>query len=205
MFNLINFNCCFSQSWKKDSNYIKHWKRKENSCIHFFQNDKFVGYLLDGKILIKSDFFILSRIQNATNFLIDSNSFNINIDTPIVIRFEDMIIDYFNENPDLLLPNPKYLDFSFYIRQYVGFNYQNTKYLFAGFQLDKENVKFIDGKYFLDSFEKRNYDLYNLIYTKIFFHPSNLRWSKINDFFYVLYNIETEELEFYFMDYVIKD
>ncbi len=205
IFILFHFFLSFSQSWKSDTVFVNHWNRKPSSCMYFFKNEKFVGFLLKWKILKETDIFLSNLFKYLPDFPIDTSASQIEIDTTTVLLFETQLRDTINKNKYLLLPNPSYLDLSYYIRQYVGLCFNNNKYLLVSFQIDEENVQIKEDKYFLDSLNTRSYDLYKLIYTKIFKHPTIQHWSRINDLFYILYNIDTQKMEFYFMVYVIKE
>lgn len=182
---------CISQS---DEKYIRHWSNKPNSCVHFFNDDNFVGLLLDGNILKETDLYLLNKIKRITNVVSDSLQYFV-IDTLEILNFEKYIYCLFKENDSLssMISN---LRTEFYVRQYLGFRYENSNYLFACFMLDRLNLRSENNSYYY--VDNKSYFEYKLVYSRLLFSHGLDSWKRTNNLFYVLYNFDLNYIIFYF-------
>ena len=121
---------------QKKIQHEEYWKSLPDCCLQIFKNNEFTGLLLDGNKLLEVQPYLIEAVQRISKIKIDSNNFNIVIDTTIVWNFEKSFRDTLYKNKDINLNNSPYHNIDFYYRQYLGFHYENIKYLLIGFHLE---------------------------------------------------------------------
>lgn len=190
-----------AQSWETDTRYIKHWEGKINSCEYFFNNEEFVGFLLDGNKLKEADILLSMKIKGRVGIDIDTSyAFStVKMDTAIVYEFEKILKDTLIKNESILLSDPPYLSEQFYFRQYIEFQHNSSNYLLVSFQLDVDNLLLKEERYYFKDRQERSYKRHLLIDTRNFVSPALDQWKRVNDPFYVLYNIDKKMMNFFFV------
>jgi hypothetical protein len=192
-----------AQPCSTDSLTIRHWNLQSNCNLHFFK-DRFVGVLLDGNQLHYMDvFFDKIYGDSVVQYKFESNN-----DTLTIYEFEQKFQEDCTKNDTLLLSAPPYLNENYYLRQYVFIRDADHRYLLISFQVDKENTDIINNRYCrksdADNTYKNTYTCFLMIYTKIFLFPPHHQWRRVNDPFYALYNIDTKEINYFFIGTNLK-
>jgi hypothetical protein len=186
---------CFSQV-NKNEFYNNHWTNKPSACVHFFNNNQFVGLLMDGNKLKLIYPYLKENIESITKMNFDSNLFDIEIDSMLIFTFEKSLKDTLSKNDSLLIFPPN-LSIDSYYRQYFILNYNGINYVFIGFHINSDNIK--DGTYYYNSTDSLRVQLndFQLMLDSRRFIYQHYKWI-INDIqFYVLYNIESKKMKFF--------
>ncbi|GEM_PF-3104604 len=173
----------------------QYWERMPDASAYYYENEQFVGILLDGsKLSYSSKYFLTRIIQNKTNLSVDTNSFVVDIDSSIVWKFEKLLKDTLAKNDTLITFQPQDSINSYY-RQYVKFHANNSDYLFVGFHIADSLVREPqkDGsKVFLNELDK-------LICSR-FFLSQSYNWVTYDTQFFVLYEIAKEKMNFVYFE-----
>jgi hypothetical protein len=179
---------------------IQHWKMQPNGCIHFFDNEQFNGFLLDASKWDFSKSHLIHFISSTTNLIIDANSFIVETDTSIVWKFENLLRDTLKNN-DTLITFPPDINMDFYYRQYVRFSIKGKDYLYVGFHI-VDNDNSTTNK---PCMEKQSNikiclnELYILIASRHFLFQ-HYKWAKYDYQFFVLYDIELDNINFVYFE-----
>lgn len=197
----IIYQSVFSQTTKQ------YWEKLPDASAHYYDNEQFVGILLDGnKLSYSSKSLLIKTIDCRTNLLIDTNSLIVNIDTSIIWKFEESLKDTLKKNDTLITFQP-HVNINFYYRQYVRFYINNSDYLFVGFHTADNLVSNEEKAYYKyqqDSFKVCLNELDIIIYSRLFL-SQHFKWAKYDHQFFVLYEIDKGTMEFVYFENKRKD
>lgn len=186
----------FSQTTKQ------YWEKFPNASAHYYENEQFVGILLNGnKLSYSSKELLIKTIQCRTNLLVDTNSFIVELDTSIIWKFEKLLKDTLKNNETLITFQP-HVNINFYYRQYVRFHINNNDYLFVGFHTSDNLVSDEEKAYYThqkDSFKVCLNKLDTTISSRLFL-SHHYRWAKYDYQFFVLYEIGSGKMDFIYFE-----
>lgn len=167
-----------------DSNWVKHWERKQSCVIYELNFNNSFGLVLDGKLLSQNHQYFLNIMCKYTGFQIDTNSFYKMTDTSCIIDFENKFPKYLCS-----LVDTEFFIEDYWFKQYIPFHNDSIDYLFITlekFDVNQTNNKSvtIDTNLFGIEFER-----YKLIYSRILNSFSIDYDHRFYDHLYLLYNI----------------
>jgi hypothetical protein len=178
----------------------KHWEMQPNACVHYFNNNQFTGLLLDATKWQFAKYYLTQLISSMTNFIIDTNSFDVCHDTLVIWAFESVFKDTLAKN-DTLITFPSETNINFYYRQYVRFCVDRRDYLFVGFHTTDNLTSDGEKTYYRhqDSFRVDLDELEMLISSRIF-RFEHYKWALADYQFFILYDIELKSMKFVYLE-----
>lgn len=190
---LTSFIVCACSSHNKvllrDKKYTQYWKSLPDCCVCEIKNNKYDGIILNGRLLSQTDKWLVPTIESMLNWKIDSlEAFEYLLDDTCVFSFENQCSDssYISESPlYIVLQNNRYY------RQYLGIILDGNKYMFVSFQRSSPYCENNDRQ------RKYCYQVFRLIYSRIFLTAGIDYNPKDNERFWMLYNIDNKDIHTY--------
>lgn len=188
LFFLLVIIKCNSQSVHllKDEKYIRHWETYENCCVFEIDTGVFRGVFLDSKQLRNNDNFFTDIVDaffqtdSSSNVLYDFCPTKSEIDSGFkkicfTLKNDSVIKEYpCLQNPDFFC-------------QYVGLLYNNKKMLIISFQ--RNDIKHKNKKT-----NQKRFELFKMIYSRIFFFKSIDSQIISCDSFWMLYDMDNDRI-----------
>ena len=165
----------------KEKKYVRHWENYyENCCIHVIDTGLFPGVILDGRQLAHNDSFFLPIVNKLLPMDdIDSIQFDF---CPASADIKNYMARIQTLSEVSLFPNSQTIG---YFYQYVGLVSNNRKILLVNSQEDDSIEK--DKR-----IQRKAFELFKLLYSRIFFKKPSCTIGNINDGFVLLYDINND-------------
>lgn len=187
---LTSFLVCACSSYEKvllrDKKITQYWKSLPDCCVYEIKNNKYDGIILNGQLLSQTDKWLVPSIESILNRKIDS--LEALLDDTCVFFFENQCLDssYISESPlYIVLQNNRYY------RQYLGIILDGNKYMFVSFQRSSPYCKNNNRQ------SEYCYQVFRLIYSRIFLTVGIDYNPKDNERFWMLYNIDNKDIHTY--------
>ena len=190
LFSIFLTSSCFSHEkvLLREKN-TQYWKSLPDCCVYELKNNKYDGIILNGCLLSQTDKWLVPTIESILNRKIDSlRAFEYILDDTCVFSFENQCSDssYISESPlYIVLQNNRYY------RQYLGIILDSNKYMFVSFQRSSPYCKNNNRQ------SEYCYQVFRLIYSRIFLTFGLDYNPKDNERFWMLYNIANKDIHTY--------
>lgn len=173
----------------RDKMFTLYWKSLSDCCVSEIKNNNYDGIILNGRLLSQTDKWLVPTIESILNRKIDSlEAFEYLLDDTCVFSFENQCSDssYISESPlYIVLQNNRYY------RQYLGIILDGNIYMFVSFQRSSP---------YCENNSRQNeycYQVFRLIYSRIFLTVGLDYNLKDNERFWMLYNIVNKDIHTY--------
>ena len=174
----------------KDKRFVQHWKSMKDCSTRDIIENNHKGIILDGCLLQQTDKALISTIESIIGFdSIGTMSVDCTINYDEVADLEYLLFSLQQTSSDefaIVLLNSG----AFY-RQYLGLSLSETKYLFVSFKRD-ESI------FHNKRIRKKNYELFKLIYSRIFLFKNIDPAASKFDCFWLLYSPQKNEIISYY-------
>lgn len=174
----------------KDKRFVQYWKSMKDCSTQEIIENNLKGIMLDGSLLHQTDKALISTIESITGLdSIETMSVDCSIDYDEVADLESLLFSLRQTSSDefaIVLLNSG----AFY-RQYMGISLSGTKYLLVSFKRDEsisQNKRI----------RKKNYELFRLIYSRIFLFKNIDPTASKFDYFWLLYSPKNNEIISYY-------
>lgn len=174
----------------KDKRFVQHWKSMKDCSTQEVIENNHKGIMLDGSLLHQTDKALISTIESIIGLdSIVTMSVDCSIDYEEVADLESLLSGLQQTSSDefaIVLLNSG----AFY-RQYMGLSLSGTKYLLVSFKRDEsisQNKRI----------RKKNYELFRLIYSRIFLFKSIDPTASKFDCFWLLYSPKNNQIISYY-------